>query len=688
MKKSRKNRNRTNKKAENHSRISRRETDMRVTRGMQMGAAWATVLALVVLLSGRLCLSKATYISQPVSTISRSGQRLHLSNQPTLRRQVPKPLSTTPTRMSRKVEIKAIPELVYLAAGAIESGGSFLQNTPLVDASPPLLALGAAAAAYLSLKPGIGGSLVDALLLAPIQSALNVAQGVPSRDCMVVGNKIGAGNFGDVFEAVWTKTPAGTNMMAMVDENNIKERIVVKRVKMQEDGALRLGQVEQYMNRRLLRGCPGVAAPFIGSFLSDETGENQLWLVWKYDGIGTLKDYMSEKDFPLNLERVVLGREGRGSKIERELDVVRDLTRQLLDALAKMHAAGIVHRDIKPDNLLITESGKLKILDLGAAVDLRSGYNYIPDEAILDPAFAPPERYVLPETTPKPPPSPIAALLSPLIWIQHQPDKFDTYSAGVILAQMSVPGIRNMDPKQFARTLVSYDQDVADWRLRAAGSLGWDVLDTNKGSGFKLLTSLLESDRKKRISAEEALSHPFLRSFSVSNLIPDTSTIKEAIVSPQSRERTPLTTSAYSGSAKKTLSTGSKKLQGGTRSGSGIGGIIGGVLGGKYSVGEIVEYRSKTNNDWVLAKVTRVNADGSFDLDIRPKADPKLLRKSRSQEMLSAASAYSKGQRVQYKSTSNRGQWVDAVVKRINQDGTVDLDIRPKADPSNLRAAR
>jgi hypothetical protein len=74
---------------------------------------------------------------------------------------------------------------------------------------------------------------------------------------------------------------------------------------------------------------------------------------------------------------------------------VCELTCQLLDVLAAAHAKGVVHRDLKPDNLFLTREGVLKVLDFGIARLAEAGAAHGATQTgrmMGTPAFMPPEQ--------------------------------------------------------------------------------------------------------------------------------------------------------------------------------------------------------------------------------------------------------------------------------------------------------
>ena len=82
-------------------------------------------------------------------------------------------------------------------------------------------------------------------------------------------------------------------------------------------------------------------------------------------------------------------------------DAVRIIS-QLADVLSRLHARGIVHRDVKPSNVLFTARGELRLADFGVAARIGSR-GTLADEweelRVGTPPYAAPEQWTAPATS-------------------------------------------------------------------------------------------------------------------------------------------------------------------------------------------------------------------------------------------------------------------------------------------------
>ena len=103
--------------------------------------------------------------------------------------------------------------------------------------------------------------------------------------------------------------------------------------------------------------------------------ENQTaYIVMEYLDGQTLKQYLKVK----------------GGKIPA--DELLRMMKPLIASLGKLHAQGLIHRDISPDNIMIMKDGSIKILDFGGARDFVS-QNGKSMSVLVKHGYAPEEQY-------------------------------------------------------------------------------------------------------------------------------------------------------------------------------------------------------------------------------------------------------------------------------------------------------
>lgn len=111
--------------------------------------------------------------------------------------------------------------------------------------------------------------------------------------------------------------------------------------------------------------------------------------------IAAIFDYGEDNDIAYIVMELVNGKslyEHLQNKAKFELAEIGEIIRQLLDGLGYAHAQGVVHRDVKPSNILINDDGRIKISDFGIAHLDSSSLTQV-GEIMGSPGYMSPEQF-------------------------------------------------------------------------------------------------------------------------------------------------------------------------------------------------------------------------------------------------------------------------------------------------------
>ncbi len=123
--------------------------------------------------------------------------------------------------------------------------------------------------------------------------------------------------------------------------------------------------------------------------------EGRVLARFQHPGIVRVFDVFEENDTAYLVTSLLEG-ETLAGRLERRGKLVPDEVKSrlegILSALAEVHRAGLLHRDLKPDNLFCVENGRTVLIDFGSARAFQLGRT-VAHTRVLTAQYAPPEQW-------------------------------------------------------------------------------------------------------------------------------------------------------------------------------------------------------------------------------------------------------------------------------------------------------